>query len=379
MRPLLALLALSFLAPPALGGVVQVDPFTQVVETSRFRLLFDFDRPEYLRSLVYKDFHPLRDIAGDEGQAREFWGQTLRGVNQPGFVQNASLESHAWEVVDDFGLGASVRVTSTSAGQPPVTTLYTFLADQPWFVVERTVHFSAVPDSAACQLYAARVDFVNPYRALRWRDVSGAYVQRGYCYAGCETPSWDGRWLEHVNTSNTGGFSVAQIYPATVPPGTRIVRGFGPESYSGWVARQYPAGLRTEDLTERVMVAFSTVAGDTTALDSLWTLFNSGAWTLDAPAPPLPARLRLAASPNPAAGPTRFAWTLPAAARVRLEVLDVAGRRVALPVAAELPAGEHAFAWDGRGSDGRRVAAGVYLARLVTPGGVATARVARVR
>lgn len=380
MRPLLALLALALFAPPAASaGQVVIDPFNQTVETTRFRMLFDYDRPEYVRNVYFHDWNVFRDIAGDEGQARECWGQSLRGVNTPGFVQNMQLESHTWEVLEDFGAAASIRVTSRSAGQPPVTTRYVFVADQPWFVVERTVHFGEVPDSAAFQTYAPRVEFVNQYRAVRYRDVSGAYVQRGYCYAGCETPSWDGRWLEHISLTNGSGFSVAQIYPATVPAGTPIVRGFGPESWSGWVARLVPAGPHTEDFTERMLIAFSRTPGDTTRLDSLWTVFNSDAWALDVPPSSSVGALRLAVSPNPAAGPTRFAWRQGVAARARLEVLDVSGRRVALPFDGAAAAGEHAIAWDGRGVDGRRVPPGVYLARLTTPAGFATARVARVR
>ena len=196
MRPLLATLLLAALsAPPATAGEVTVDPFLQTVETSRLELAFDFDRPEFLRTVVFKDYHPFRDIAGEDGRGREFWGQTRRGVDSTGFVLNDQLESHQWEVLESFGPGARVRIWSQSPDQPPVTTTYVFHADQPWFVVERTIHFSQRPDSAAYQAYAARVSFLNSYRALRWRDVTGAYLQRGYCFGGCETPSWDGRWL----------------------------------------------------------------------------------------------------------------------------------------------------------------------------------------
>lgn len=381
MRPHLAFLLLAALsAPPATAGEVVVDPFMRTVETSRFRMTFDYDRPELVRSLYFKDWNPTRDLAGENGPGLEFWGQSLREVSTTGFVVNNQLEDQSWEVLTDFGAGAALRVWSQSLDQPPVTTLYRFLADQPWFVVERTVHFSQRPDSAACQLYAPRVSFVNSYRALRWRDVSGAYVQRGYCPGGCETPSWDGRWLEHISIAPTDSFSVAQVYPDSTPPGTPIVRGSGPESYSGWVAPLVPAGWKDTDLTTRILVAFSTTPGDTAVLDSLWTLFNDhDGWTLAVAPPAPPARLALAASPNPAAGAVRLAWTMAAPGRARLEVLDAAGRRVALPLDAALPAGPASLAWDGRDDAGRETPPGVYLARLATPAGVATRRIARVR
>lgn len=381
MRPLLATLLLAALsAPPATAGEVTVDPFLQTVETSRLELAFDFDRPEFLRTVVFKDYHPFRDIAGEDGRGREFWGQTRRGVDSTGFVLNDQLESHQWEVLESFGPGARVRIWSQSPDQPPVTTTYVFHADQPWFVVERTIHFSQRPDSAAYQAYAARVSFLNSYRALRWRDVTGAYLQRGYCFGGCETPSWDGRWLEHISLSNDGSFGVALIYPDSMPPGTTIVRGSGAESLAGWVAPLAAAGAHDADVTTRLMVAFSTTPGDTAALDSLWTLFNDhGAWTLDAPRPAPPSGPRLAVSPNPAAGPARIAWTMTASARATLEVLDLGGRRVATLFDGEAAAGEHARAWSGRDGHGRAMSPGVYLARLVTPGAVSTTRLVRLR
>lgn len=382
MRPHLALLsllaAILVAASPVRAGQVVVDPFNQTVETTRLKLLFDYDRPEYVRNVFFKDWNPLIDIAGDEGQAREYWGQSLRGTDSTGFVINMFLETHTWEVLEATPQAATVRITSQSPEQPPVTTLYKFVADQPWFVVERTVHFSQRPDSAGCQLYAPRVEFLNSYRALRYRDGAGQYIQRGFCFAGCVTPSWDGRWVEQLSVTNGVGFGVAQLYPDPGPAGTPLVRGFGPESWSGWVARYLPPQYRDRDATEHLLVAFTRSPGDTVHLDSLWTWYNHSAYVLDAPPTAPRADLRLAVTPNPSAGPARFAWRMSAAGRARLEVLDVSGRRVAVPFDGPLSAGEHALAWDGRGADGRRVPPGVYLARLVRSDGVATARLARL-
>ncbi len=381
MRLQLSILLLAALAvPPVAAGPVVIDPDLQTVDTPRLRLVFDYDRPEWVRTVVFKDYHPSRDLAGEDGRGLECWGQDRRGVDSPGFIRNDQIEEHSWQVLQSSGQDAAVRIWSRTTNQPSVTTTYYFNGLFPWFVVERTIHFSELPDTASYQAYAPRVSFLNYYRALRWRDVTGAYLQRGYCFGGCATPSWDGRWLEHISLStSTGDFSVAQIYPDTLPPGTMLARGSGPESLAGWVSPIAPAGLHDQDVTTRVMIAFSTVTGDTATLDSLWRKFNSQTeWTLDA-APAPPPALRLAISPNPAAGPSRLAWTLPAAGRARLEVLDLSGRRVATLHDGELPAGAHARAWDGRDDAGRRAPPGVYLARLVTPGAVATARLVRVR
>jgi hypothetical protein len=85
-----------------------------------------------------------------------------------------------------------------------------------------------------------------------------------------------------------------------------------------------------------------------------------------------------APSPNPSSSATRMELALPAAASVDLAVYDAAGRRVASLVHTDLPAGRRSVTWDGRGSDGGRVAAGLYFARLITPQGSATRRIVRM-
>lgn len=75
--------------------------------------------------------------------------------------------------------------------------------------------------------------------------------------------------------------------------------------------------------------------------------------------------LRLdAARPNPFVTATHLAYSLPAPGTVRLTVHDAAGRRIAIVDAGERRAGRHAVTWDGHDTHGRRVAAGVYFARL---------------
>jgi hypothetical protein len=70
------------------------------------------------------------------------------------------------------------------------------------------------------------------------------------------------------------------------------------------------------------------------------------------------------ARPNPFNPSTEIAFDLPGRQRVRLAIHDLAGRRVATLVDAELPAARHAVRWQGRDDRGRLVAAGTYLYRL---------------
>lgn len=82
----------------------------------------------------------------------------------------------------------------------------------------------------------------------------------------------------------------------------------------------------------------------------------------------LPTALRFyPPRPNPAAGAIHFAYDLPKAAPVRLDVFDLSGRRVANVVSGQVEAGHHELRWSPRG-EGGGVAAGLYFARFSVPG-----------
>jgi hypothetical protein len=86
------------------------------------------------------------------------------------------------------------------------------------------------------------------------------------------------------------------------------------------------------------------------------------------------------ASPNPFRRDTRLRFGLSRAGAVRLEVFDLAGRRVrALLDERSLPAGTHAVTWDGRDQAGNPVQAGVYLCRIETGGRSESRRIVRLR
>ena len=81
-----------------------------------------------------------------------------------------------------------------------------------------------------------------------------------------------------------------------------------------------------------------------------------------------PAVLTLdGARPNPAAGRTTFAYGVPAAGPVRLDVFDVLGRRVATVVDAVQTPGRYTAAFDADG-----LAGGLYVARLSAGGAAVT-------
>jgi hypothetical protein len=91
--------------------------------------------------------------------------------------------------------------------------------------------------------------------------------------------------------------------------------------------------------------------------------------------PEVTAPLPLASSPNPFRGSTSVSFEMPQHAAVSLEVIDVAGRRVAGLIERSMPAGAHSVRWDGRDGAGRPVPAGCYFVRLQADGRTATRKV----
>jgi hypothetical protein len=79
-------------------------------------------------------------------------------------------------------------------------------------------------------------------------------------------------------------------------------------------------------------------------------------------------------SPNPSRGSVSFDIGLPREQKVRVEVLDLLGTRVALLHDGPLAAGEHPFRWRGLTDHGERARAGVYTVMLRS-GGTQVARV----
>jgi flagellar hook assembly protein FlgD len=90
-------------------------------------------------------------------------------------------------------------------------------------------------------------------------------------------------------------------------------------------------------------------------------------------------KLRLRIYPNPTPGRTSVQFTLPREGPVRIAVYDVAGREVRSIVDGPMPAGTWTRQWDGRGNEGRAVAAGVYFLRMETATGSRSSKITLVR
>ena len=88
-------------------------------------------------------------------------------------------------------------------------------------------------------------------------------------------------------------------------------------------------------------------------------LFESGAVST----PVMPFTLRQN-SPNPFNPATTISYYLPSPCNMKLEIFDVAGRRIAVLKEGKADRGDHRIEWNGVDARGDRVSSGVYLYRL---------------
>jgi flagellar hook assembly protein FlgD len=72
---------------------------------------------------------------------------------------------------------------------------------------------------------------------------------------------------------------------------------------------------------------------------------------------------------------TQVRYQLPSAQHVELDVLDVAGRRVAMLASGKQDAGLHEVSWSARTARGERLANGLYFVRLRLGAGTLTHKV----
>ncbi len=376
-RLLAALLLVATLTGPSRAGTVSVDTTSRIVDTSRLKVLFDHDTPDFLPQIFFKDYSPTQPLTTYNQVFGEFWGQSFKGTSGMGYSQLQSQISGTWQVTRSNDGYAEIITTTQSTGQPVVVTTYRFFADQPYFTVDRTIRFSTLADTAAYQPYTERIAELYPYRAVRWRNATGTLVQRGFCITPCLESSWDRHWIEQYQVEGANRFAIASIFPASTPANVMLVRGRGTNTQSTWCGPLVPAGSHTTDATWSRMVVFTTDVDRLATLDSLYAVYNAGTYLTDVPPSGRDDGLTLALAPNPARGATRIAWSSPVAGAYALDVIDVAGRRVASLGLGWADAGAHAAEWDGRGADGRATRPGLYFVRLAAGGGTRVTRLVR--
>jgi len=169
-----------------------------------------------------------------------------------------------------------------------------------------------------------------------------------------------------------------QEYPSDIDP-----RGDNAESILTYIAGKN-GGIMADTGVHRVVYlafgfeAINNAADRATLMEGIIGFLSGSA----APAPDgdTPRSLTLLGNtPNPFNPLTKINFFLPAAAEVKLEVFDLAGRRVRVLFDGPLPAGSNQVAWDGRNEDGQDTPSGAYFYKVTGPQETLTAKMMLVR
>jgi hypothetical protein len=167
--------------------------------------------------------------------------------------------------------------------------------------------------------------------------------------------TYDGDVLTLTGDETPVGTGVLRLDPGPLGLPTQVV---GADAWSGMDG----------------VVTMSGFAGAGSTLQVVW----SGTAVVDPAADT--GGLRLAAPrPNPSGDGSVIDYALPREGWVRLEIIDVSGRRVRVLAVGFERAGTHRVHWDGRDEGGMRAASGVYSVRLEHDGETRTRRLARLR
>ena len=83
--------------------------------------------------------------------------------------------------------------------------------------------------------------------------------------------------------------------------------------------------------------------------------------------------------PNPFNPDTKIAFSVAHACDVKVEIFNMLGQRVKTLLDGRLEAGEHIVEWDGRGTSGKSLSAGLYFCRLTAAGMTETRKMVLLR
>ena len=93
----------------------------------------------------------------------------------------------------------------------------------------------------------------------------------------------------------------------------------------------------------------------------------------------LPSSFALSAYPNPFNSSVSIVFDLPSSSEMDLGVYNLAGQKVATLASGYREVGSYTMRWVGRDDDGRELASGVYVYRLLAGDGVETRKLLLLR
>ena len=177
-----------------------------------------------------------------------------------------------------------------------------------------------------------------------------------------DAPPRQQQWAAEYRSSTSDGHTFSLTLRA--PPGAPVeLRATGLDVFDGQeIVLVDPAAGETHDLRVTSTVKIRPEEG----ARSLRLLVGSADYVETKQQVALPSDLQFLPNyPNPFSDQTTLEYVLPEPGPVRLAVYDVLGRQVRVLVDERQSAGRHTVPWNGHDESGRRMASGMYLARLV--------------
>lgn len=346
---------------------ILVDASSRTVQTSRFRIRFSSTNPEAVTTLSFFDHSFLKNLAGnDRGTAAhgsEYFGQTVRGLWQgQGFMPGAP-DSQTWRVLGKTQRQGQIRIESTSAGEPTVTTDYTFLEGGPYFLVERKIGFGLSPQTTSYQAYVPRLSPADEFGYARYQAQDGSFAIDSFapCSLGCPRP-WLGKWAQAIHCS---GLSLTLMSGQSLSGSPNsLVLGADEASSSTWTSGLVPFRLHSQDETSRFLLYFCDSEIPTVQLDEIYDSVFPGV----SAAPPgetiTGSDLVLNVDSVVHHFPAELSGRVPKGEPIELKIFDVAGR-LRQKIVADVPsAGFFQVSWDGRTTSGDRIGSGVYFVEM---------------
>ncbi len=203
---------------------------------------------------------------------------------------------------------------------------------------------------------------IDSVTLVRPVDVTAPAVALTSPLGGETWPKGSTQSVTWVATDSVGVDSVNVDYSLSGPAGPwlAVAHGLGNTGSTSWTLPDQVSDSALVRIT-----AFDPALNEASvASDTLFRLIDPAGVGRGGPAGLMLARPQ----PNPGRETVALGFTLPAAGAARLEILDLAGRRV-WSTGGSLSAGAHTYRWDGRADGGGRVGAGLYFVRLATPWG----------
>lgn len=325
--------------------------------------------------LIMDDIDKDDTVHSYEWRLHTLAGNTVTTATNPFTISTPVATMGVYMLNPDLSaVSVSTGTYSAGNGDPNSTMLrVTESAVNPQFsflLMPRATAMSAPTVSNTPQSwgYACTVDWGGGLKDRLIRNDSGAAVGAYGITTDAQVA------LVRMNGSTIEGFFAANVTTLTVGSTDCIAIDNGPttceESDATIHLDRYDANFRFYDLG--VTQVFYHDESLDFAVDNGFIV--PGALTGVKAGPPAPRNLSLSVYPNPFNPATTIRVAAPLREPVRVEIFDVAGRRVRSLWNAPLGAAERTISWDGRNDAGAPVASGTYFVRAWTRSGTRTAK-----